>query len=146
MFWTLPHTDSSQARPGVFPGIQSAEFEMSQLWLNFNQTSAASSWWGGGGGQVRFYCIIEARGASVRRHHHTSVSACNCLLTAGWHMTWSWHTWQRRHSADNYGSLILIVAPHYPACLLSQLSHSHTQSGSNSIQAMNSFLVILYTS
>ena len=126
MFWTLPYTDSSQASGG-FPGIQSAEFEMSQLWLNFNQTSAASSWWGGGGGQVRFYCIIEqsARGASVRRHHHTSVWV---HVIVWWLRVDTWHGLDTLGSAATAqtitGSLILIVAPHYSDCLLSQLSHT----------------------
>ena len=99
---------------------------MSQLWLNFNQTSA-SSWWGGGGGQVRFYCIIEqsARGASVRRHHHTSVWV---HVIVWWLRVDTWHGLDTLGSAATAqtitGSLILIVAPHYSDCLFSQLSHT----------------------
>ena len=117
MFWTLP--PRTVARPGQRRDPWNTERRVwNEPTLTEFQSDLSQQLMGWRSGQVRFYCIIEqsARGASVPRHHH--MSACNSLLTAGWHMTWSWHTWQRRHSSDNYrvinidcGSSLLRLSP-----------------------------------
>ena len=126
MFWTLP--PPTVARPGQRRVPWNTERRVwNEPTLTEFQSDLSQQLMGWRSGQVRFYCIIEqsARGASVRRHHHTSVWV---HVIVWWLRVDTWHGLDTLGSAATAqtitGSLILIVAPHYSDCLLSQLSHT----------------------
>ena len=121
MFWTLP--PPTVARPGQRRVPWNTE---RRVWNEPNLTEFQSDLsrqqlmgWRRWPSQILLHYWTVSQGSFCSKASpHKCVSACNSLVTTGWHMTWSWHTWQRRHSSDNYrvinidcGSSLLRLSP-----------------------------------
>ena len=138
MFSTLPPPTVARPEEGSLeyraqPSLKWANFD----WISIRPQPAADGVEEWPSQILLHYWTVSQGSFCSKASPHKCVSACNSLVTTGWHMTWSWHTWQRRHSADYYrvinidcGSSLLRLSP------LTTLTHQ------GSIHAVNRFSVI----